>query len=645
MHYNTRNRTHSSQHHLYNPDFPEQPQHQHQQQQHKGNHSLDGKNDQWDHRMFNYENGAENNRSTASFGDGNGNVYYQNSNSNNHQHSQNQSQSCRFTRKTKSPVEKKSVWSRVKRSIFPSHTSHSDQAPANTSVTATAAKTNTTTITSSPITSITARSSPTISPTTDKRERKMDKEMLKHQRANQNAEHHSHSTENNYNHQHHQNNQNQQIDMKILENVKRSNQHFQTQLPLQTYELNKFLKPYLMDDIILQDGNKTSCSSSSRSSTLLVPLNSMSRPQWLSSAKEDNLQVTIGRSSLALLTRKSAIISRRHCTINYEHRYLKNRLTIEDLQSSTGTWKNGERVLNGPVEMTNGDIIQIGTARRGHLCCQILILQGERLSSSLFENISNEDGIFDVACGVGNSCTRELLSPSRDTMTSMQSMSGGHLQLQQHNHHNNNQQPSSSLKLYMECYPSSKDNEGLSVISMDGLPLWRASFMGSIPATLSLNRLLDSSCAITLRRSITTGTTSTTMSNASFATRKNSLLSLDILNSKKSSLYGGIDVISKTTLLVKSSTTGRGFYVEGDVVGGGRVSITAADTANMGSQLGAGVVDIIGRQDGKRTIVSMESLSFSTHNGVGCFGHLDESDLDILVTSLVFLLLVQLVKV
>lgn len=409
-----------------------------------------------------------------------------------------------------------------------------------------------------------------------------------------------------------------------------------------------------MDDIILHDGNSISSSSSeSRSSTLLVPLNSMSRPQWLSFTKEENIQLTIGRSSLSLLTRKSAIISRRHCTISYEHQYLKDLLSIEDLHSSTGTWKNGQRVLDGPVEISNGDVIQIGTSRRGHLCCQILILQGERLSSSLFEDISNEDGIFDNDYVVGNSSTRELLSPSRDTMTSMQSMPGGHQlqQLQQHHqqqhqqNNNNHQQPSSSLKLYMECYPSSKDNEGLSVISMDGLPLWRASFMGSIPATLSLNRLLDSSCAITLRRSaITTGTT--TMGNSSFQTRKNSLLSLDILNSKKSSLYGGIDVLSKTTLLVKSSTTGRGFYVEGDVVGGGRVSITTtADAANMGSQLGAGVVDIIGRQDGKRTIVSMESLSLSTHNGVGCFGNLDESELDILVTSLVFLLLVQLVKV
>lgn len=514
----------------------------------KRNHIIPNNNEQWDPRMFNYENTIENNHKSS-----------QTQNSNSHQ--------VQVTRKSKSPVEKKTVWSRVKTSIFPNKPTPKDTLkPTN--------------ITKS------SSSSPTLtSPISEYRQ-------------------YHHNTNNQHFQQVHQ-----QIDVKILENVKQSNFTQQTQLPFLSYmDLNKFLSPYLMDDIILTENSTTTTSNSTSCSTLLVPLNSMSRPLWLEA--RDEISFTIGRSTTPLLLNiKSAIISRKHCQLYKERN--SNNIQIEDLSSSTGTWKNGKRIHHASLD--NGDIIQIGTGRKGHLPCQILILRGERLSSSLFENLVGND--------LGFAHGNELLSPSRDTITSIQSSSmslssSSKLNKEKDDHH----YLKDSLKLYMECYPSSKENEGLSVLSLDGLPLWRAGFMGSIPATLSIHRLLDCSNAVTLRRCP--------------VSRGNPLLSLEMFNSKNNFVDGGIDVISKSNIKIFCRATGRSFNINGDISGGSGGVLSIKDSLTL-ITLSEGKVDIIG-QEGKRTIVSMESLSLNGMN---------QSEMDLIVMSVVFIILVQLVKV
>jgi predicted component of type VI protein secretion system len=64
----------------------------------------------------------------------------------------------------------------------------------------------------------------------------------------------------------------------------------------------------------------------------------------------------IGRSSDCHLRPASQAISKRHCTLEVRN----DRLYVEDLNSTNGTFVNGQPVKNEPREVANGDILKVG---------------------------------------------------------------------------------------------------------------------------------------------------------------------------------------------------------------------------------------------------------------------------------------------
>jgi pSer/pThr/pTyr-binding forkhead associated (FHA) protein len=63
---------------------------------------------------------------------------------------------------------------------------------------------------------------------------------------------------------------------------------------------------------------------------------------------------TMGRAPRADYIVDAPLVSRLHCRLNLE----TDRLDVEDLGSTNGTWVNGKKVLRSPL--TAGDEIRIG---------------------------------------------------------------------------------------------------------------------------------------------------------------------------------------------------------------------------------------------------------------------------------------------
>jgi pSer/pThr/pTyr-binding forkhead associated (FHA) protein len=63
---------------------------------------------------------------------------------------------------------------------------------------------------------------------------------------------------------------------------------------------------------------------------------------------------TMGRAARADFVVDAALVSRLHCRFTFAD----DRLDVEDLGSTNGTWVNGKKVEKAPL--TPGDTIQIG---------------------------------------------------------------------------------------------------------------------------------------------------------------------------------------------------------------------------------------------------------------------------------------------
>ena len=64
---------------------------------------------------------------------------------------------------------------------------------------------------------------------------------------------------------------------------------------------------------------------------------------------------TMGRAPRADFVVEAALVSRLHCRFKLDQR---NRLAVEDLGSTNGTWVNGEKVEKAPL--IAGDKVQVG---------------------------------------------------------------------------------------------------------------------------------------------------------------------------------------------------------------------------------------------------------------------------------------------
>jgi pSer/pThr/pTyr-binding forkhead associated (FHA) protein len=64
---------------------------------------------------------------------------------------------------------------------------------------------------------------------------------------------------------------------------------------------------------------------------------------------------TMGRAPRADFVVEAALVSRLHCRFKLDRR---NRLDVEDLGSTNGTWVNGEKVTKVPL--VAGDTVKVG---------------------------------------------------------------------------------------------------------------------------------------------------------------------------------------------------------------------------------------------------------------------------------------------
>ena len=70
----------------------------------------------------------------------------------------------------------------------------------------------------------------------------------------------------------------------------------------------------------------------------------------------DNAEILIGRDDSCDIQIRNAAVSREHCSIEHEG----EALILRDLDSTSGTFSNGERVLT--KEISDGMTVEVGPA-------------------------------------------------------------------------------------------------------------------------------------------------------------------------------------------------------------------------------------------------------------------------------------------
>lgn len=129
---------------------------------------------------------------------------------------------------------------------------------------------------------------------------------------------------------------------RIRENYRNCHLHRHTSLPLSAGELLTILQRYRDDiDFASEDPDYL----------FLVPLGGTSVPKWIPPGSRFRL----GRDS-PWLTVKNRVVSRCHCEIFHDI----NTFYILDLDSSSGTFLNAQRLSEKFVPLQSGDILQLG---------------------------------------------------------------------------------------------------------------------------------------------------------------------------------------------------------------------------------------------------------------------------------------------